>query len=229
MKNLSKKIGVGVVASSLVVGGAVSTGLVANADSVTESQVQQTNKDVSLDEISDSTLVKLAKDKLGFKVFGYYFIDSSTNKRRMDQDIHDVAVCVTKKDTKKYEENEKLVEEKLLNKNLLDGEFLQKTPEEELNKELDINANNGKEFIEHINKYGIDKGVKKVRVGDAIVILVLENEVKPNKNWYTNEDLKKLKGSYVDVQDIEERDYLHSEVLDAVSNFVIEQSQAYNK
>lgn len=46
MKNLSKKIGVGVVASSLVVGGAVSTGLVANANTINQTEIGQSQLEI---------------------------------------------------------------------------------------------------------------------------------------------------------------------------------------
>lgn len=219
MKNLSKKIGVGVVASSLVIGGAVSTGLVANADSVVESQIEQVKRNEKLSQFGDLEIVKYAKSKYNFKIFGYYFRDSLTNRNKMEDEINDVSKYAQGKGFVGYEKIKQI--EKKLPEELLIGEV-------DKNK-FDFDFNDGKEFLEHLYTNGMTEGVKKVRIGDAVTILVFKNKVQSGIDWYQDKELDKLKGANLQVKDVEDRDYLDLDVLDNVSKFLISYSDSVVK
>ena len=185
MKNLSKKIGVGVVASSLVVGGAVSTGLVANAESVTGSQVEQSNRESKLDKIGDLELVGAAKEMYQFRVFGYYLTSYDKN-HRMKDDITEALEGFDRTEKEKIEE-------------IVKGE---------VPKELQFGY--GKDFLIYLSSKGMDKGIKKVVIGDAEVILVFTEKISPNTDWDEKIIDKWIaKNLNVNVDDIEERDHLH--------------------
>lgn len=170
MKNLSKKIGVGVVASSLVVGGAVSTRLVANAESSIEQSYTQvdltSDRSRKLEQIGDLETIKFAEENYGFEVFGYYFIDSSYDKHKMDNDTKELLEWIKNKDES------------------LEGKY-----KNILTKDPEFNFKYGKEFIEYIYINGMNKGVKKIRIGDAVGIFVFKDKIEPNKkDWYDSID-----------------------------------------
>ena len=69
MKNLYKKIGIGVVVLSLILGGSLSNGLIANASLV---QSKKANEGRIEDGKSDRQIVKGAKEIYGYGIMGFY-------------------------------------------------------------------------------------------------------------------------------------------------------------
>lgn len=199
MKNLSKKIGAGVVVSSLIVGGAVSTGLVANAYSPVQSQVVKSDKHEYENKfkkeleginyrLGDLELFKAAKKMFNFGVFGYYLEDSGRMKHEIDDFLKDARVNI--KDESKYEKIKNLLEKEILN-----------------NDQNHYDYAGG--FLIDLFKHGMSKGIKKVQVGDAVAILFFENDVAPKPGYEENiykwaEDWK----GPAQVSDIEGRDHL---------------------
>lgn len=209
MKNLSKKIGAGVVASSLILGGAVSTGLVANAYSGVQSQVEQTGKykyDTRFDvldnefrkELGDLEVFRGAKDMFNFRVFGYY-LGPSAQRNRMKWDIDEFIRLLKVKfgdNNEKYQQIKKVLE----------GEIPQ-----------EFKFTYAKEFLSYLCNNGMDEGVKKVQIGEAEVILVFNKEVQPiPKDTLSEDTIKKWRENWrakwgvnqLQVSDIEARDHL---------------------
>ena len=208
MKNLSKKIGAGVVASSLILGGAVSTGLVANADSVKTYQAGQVQEDEYKKDFKDTLegrdyrlgdleLFKAAKDMFEFEVMGYYLEDNEGMK-------HDIKEFLNDAKSRLGEENEKY-----------------KKIKEILNNENPTNYNYAGSFFINLCKHGMSKGIKKVKIGDAVVIVLFKNNVDPKQN-YKNEIYKWAKGWKTSVQlsDIEGQDHklVFGDMLDFIQN-----------
>ena len=69
MKNLYKKIGIGAVALSLILGESLSNGLIANASLV---QSKKANEGRIEDGKSDRQIVKGAKEIYGYGIMGFY-------------------------------------------------------------------------------------------------------------------------------------------------------------
>lgn len=179
MKNLSKKIGAGVLASSLILGGAVSTGLVANADSVGQAKVEQSDKHEynelfnKLENdygLGDLEILKGAKELFKFEVFGYYLED----KARMQEDIKDfLNDAQVKLDKIKYEKVKELLEKEISD-----------------NKDPNYYPS-AKYFLSDLWQNGMKKGIKKVQIGDAIGIFVFKDNVKPQQEELSEESIKK--------------------------------------
>ena len=72
MKNLYKKIGIGVVVLSLILGGSLSNGLIANANSVKIKSSQRLNQEGIEVGKSDRQIVKGAKNIYGYGIMGFY-------------------------------------------------------------------------------------------------------------------------------------------------------------
>ena len=90
MKNLYKKIGIGAVASSLIIVGSLSNGLIAHANSIESKSYQQLNNKakIDLDKQGDAQIVKGAKNIYGYGVFGYY--QDASSKRKIENDVKEL-------------------------------------------------------------------------------------------------------------------------------------------
>lgn len=201
MNNLFKKIGVGAIALSLVLGGSVSSGLVANADSVVKGPIKvviDSDREDKLNQLSDVDIIKLAEENYGFDIFGIY-LDSSSGKRRMKNEVEEVLEINS-------------LEEKNAKR-----DKIEKILKDESN---DLSFDYGKEFIEHLRQNGIDKGVKKIKIGDFIGIFVFDESISPEqKDWIKNIDAKN--NSRVQLEDLQSRD-AHLENLSKVKEHLKE-------
>ena len=83
MKGLYKKIGIGAVALSLILGGSLSNGLIAHASSVQSKSSQKVNQEGIEVGKSDRQIVKGAKNIYEYGIMGFY------EKGASKQDIED--------------------------------------------------------------------------------------------------------------------------------------------
>lgn len=193
MKNLSKKIGVGVVASSLVVGGAVSTGLVANANTIGETNVEQSNVNNIAKYLGDLEIIKSLKTKYNFKVFSYYLTGSDKRKRMVD-DIKDLGEWAKRKKPEQYEKIKDIssIADTLVKKDNISNDDISL-----LEKEFTYYSD-ARYLFKDILEKGMEQGIHKVKIGDASTILIFNHEIKPEADWETNwkgkwnEDIDKL-------------------------------------
>lgn len=72
MKNLYKKIGIGVVGLSLILGGPLSNGLIAHANSIQSKPSKKLNEVGIEVGKSDRQIVKGAKEIYGYGIMGFY-------------------------------------------------------------------------------------------------------------------------------------------------------------
>lgn len=199
MNNLFRKIGVGAIALSLVLGGAVSSGLVANADSSVKGPIKveiEKSREEKLDKINDVDIVKLAEKVYGFDIFGFY-LDSSSGKRRMKNEVEEVLEInsIIEKNAKR--------------------DKIEKILKDESN---DLSFDYGKDFIEHLYQNGIDKGVKKIKIGDFIGIFVFKKDISPKqKDWI--QDIDKKENLRVQLEDLQKRD-AHLENIPQVKEYL---------
>ena len=172
MKNLSKKIGAGVVASSLILGGAVSTGLVANADSVKTYQAGQVQEDEYKKDFKDTLegrdyrlgdleLFNAAKNMFGFEVMGYY-VKELKRFRIGAFELKKIPLGAVKVLGEKYKKIEQILKKENAKNYLYAGSF----------------------FMD-LCKHGMSKGIKKVKIGDAVAILYFGKEAQPKSNYKT--------------------------------------------
>ena len=83
MKGLYKKIGIGVVALSLILGGSLSNGLIANANSVQSKSSQKVNQEGIEVGKSDRQIVKGAKKIYKYGIMGFY--ENGARQRDIDE------------------------------------------------------------------------------------------------------------------------------------------------
>ena len=210
MNNFFKKIGVGAMSLSLVLGMAASNGLVANANSNVKGKsinVSNISKDrlanvrqvllninlgSKLNELGNWGNVALAREVFNFKVFGAYSL--SLNENEYDRILNDA--------------NE-------LNEGKKDNDIKKlKNIENNINGNNDDvkSFDNGKHFFEYIFSKGMKQGIHKVKIGNDLLILFFEKDVEAGKNNIENIDkIISEKGDELkkaNIKNIEGRDHL---------------------